>query len=64
MDVRNGRIYSMTETIEWPTAQWLREMKVPPSQKQLRRGRVGRNDPCPCGSGRKFKKCCLGKVPV
>jgi uncharacterized protein len=23
--------------------------------------RVGRNDPCPCGSGKKFKKCCLGK---
>jgi hypothetical protein len=22
---------------------------------------IGRNDPCPCGSGRKFKKCCLGK---
>jgi len=21
----------------------------------------GRNDPCPCGSGRKFKKCCIGK---
>jgi uncharacterized protein YecA (UPF0149 family) len=20
--------------------------------------RVGRNDPCPCGSGKKFKKCC------
>lgn len=20
---------------------------------------VGRNDPCPCGSGRKFKKCCM-----
>jgi uncharacterized protein YecA (UPF0149 family) len=20
--------------------------------------RVGRNDPCPCGSGRKFKRCC------
>jgi uncharacterized protein len=20
---------------------------------------VGRNDPCPCGSGKKFKKCCL-----
>ncbi len=25
------------------------------------RGRVGRNDPCPCGSGRKYKKCCQGK---
>src|SRR5678815_2913282 len=23
--------------------------------------RVGRNEPCPCGSGRKFKLCCLGK---
>lgn len=22
---------------------------------------VGRNDPCPCGSGKKFKKCCLGR---
>lgn len=22
---------------------------------------VGRNDPCPCGSGLKYKKCCLGK---
>jgi Protein of unknown function (DUF1186)/SEC-C motif len=23
---------------------------------------VGRNDPCPCGSGKKFKKCCLATV--
>jgi tetratricopeptide (TPR) repeat protein len=23
----------------------------------------GRNDPCPCGSGRKFKHCCAGKPP-
>lgn len=22
--------------------------------------KVGRNDPCPCGSGKKFKKCCEG----
>ncbi len=22
---------------------------------------VGRNDPCPCGSGRKYKHCCLGR---
>jgi HEAT repeat protein len=22
---------------------------------------VGRNDPCPCGSGKKFKKCCINK---
>ena len=23
-----------------------------------RTDKVGRNDPCPCGSGKKFKKCC------
>lgn len=28
--------------------------KAPPRQVD----KVGRNDPCPCGSGRKFKKCC------
>ena len=25
------------------------------------RKKVGRNDPCPCGSGKKYKKCCLDK---
>jgi len=30
--------------------------KAPPRQV----ANVGRNDPCPCGSGRKFKKCCGG----
>ncbi len=24
--------------------------------------RVGRNDPCPCGSGKKYKKCCATKA--
>lgn len=24
------------------------------------RTKIGRNDPCPCGSGKKFKKCCVG----
>ena len=23
--------------------------------------RIGRNDPCPCGSGKKYKNCCLKK---
>ncbi len=22
--------------------------------------KIGRNDPCPCGSGKKYKKCCMG----
>jgi methionyl aminopeptidase len=27
----------------------------------MKNQRAGRNDPCPCGSGLKYKKCCLGK---
>jgi hypothetical protein len=23
--------------------------------------KIGRNEPCPCGSGKKYKKCCMGK---
>ncbi len=26
--------------------------------------KIGRNDPCPCGSGKKFKKCCLLATPA
>ena len=26
-----------------------------------REAKDGRNEPCPCGSGRKFKVCCMGK---
>jgi tetratricopeptide (TPR) repeat protein len=32
----------------------LRETPMPPITRQ----KVGRNEPCPCGSGKKFKKCC------
>jgi SEC-C motif-containing protein len=34
-----------------------------PDQKQVIRSgpKIGRNEPCPCGSGKKYKKCCGGK---
>jgi hypothetical protein len=35
--------------------QYADEGEEPPREK------IGRNDPCPCGSGKKFKKCCLNK---
>jgi len=28
-------------------------------RKSPAKGKVGRNDPCPCGSGKKYKQCCL-----
>ena len=31
-------------------------LRIPPIIKKT--PDIGRNDPCPCGSGRKFKKCC------
>ena len=33
-----------------------REVKLEPTKVEKK---VGRNDPCPCGSGKKHKKCCL-----
>jgi len=30
-------------------------------QTVVKNKKIGRNDPCPCGSGKKYKKCCLGK---
>jgi len=51
-----------------PFLSELAGLRFDPSAEQrtpLRRngpgGKTGRNDPCPCGSGRKYKKCCLGK---
>jgi len=31
---------------------------VKPKQVRRETPKVGRNDPCPCGSGKKYKKCC------
>lgn len=28
----------------------------------VKRRKIGRNDPCPCNSGKKFKTCCIDKV--
>ncbi len=33
---------------------WMENLQFGPP-----RPHVGRNDPCPCGSGRKYKRCCL-----
>lgn len=35
-----------------------RLVSIPPSQTVVGGPKIGRNDPCPCGSGKKHKKCC------
>lgn len=36
-------------------------MNIPPTPAQMKRRppKIGRNEPCPCGSGVKFKLCCF-----
>jgi uncharacterized protein YecA (UPF0149 family) len=34
------------------------EFAPPPAPIESEEPKVGRNDPCPCGSGKKYKKCC------
>ncbi len=40
------------------------DLYVPELNYPTRRAtpKIGRNDPCHCGSGRKYKKCCLDKT--
>ena len=40
----------------------LKRLKNLLSQRSVDYDGVGRNDECPCGSGRKFKQCCMDRV--
>ena len=57
-NIRNAIEPNVREIHAWWLAR--RSEDAPPMQPQRRlEPRVGRNDPCPCGSGKKYKKCCL-----
>jgi SEC-C motif-containing protein len=60
---QNGQAGTLAETSEFRRvdgawAYWDRQKLDAPGTTGLRSASVGRNDPCPCGSGRKHKKCC------
>ena len=62
MNSDTGIIYSAAEIKareEYFAKKSIVSMNVPPTVAQMKRKppRVGRNEPCPCGSGIKFKKC-------
>ncbi len=58
---QNSRIYTQIERSEFRRigSEW-RYCKGEPdvSSRQDDAAKIGRNDPCPCGSGKKYKKCC------
>lgn len=62
MDTRSGQIWQRPEDAPIESRPYLKQMTVEPTPAQLRRGFVGRNECCPCGSGKKFKKCCKVEV--
>lgn len=45
---------------------WLMKSRLgeQPVRRPVTRARIGRNDPCPCGSGKKTKRCCAGASPL
>ncbi len=45
-----------------PGEQEFIQPKQPEQKKVANVPKVGRNAPCPCGSGKKYKKCCLNKT--
>ena len=41
---------------------YTRAVRSGPAPVKASSTKVGRNDPCPCGSGKKYKQCCLGRA--
>lgn len=51
--VHHERSYFVKRNGVWFYQKWL-----PITSTRINENKVGRNDPCPCGSGKKYKKCC------
>jgi yecA family protein len=45
----------------WDDDDWLTGLDHIPGEP-VKSEKIGRNEPCPCGSGLKYKKCCIDKV--
>lgn len=63
-------LFYTTEKIEERQAEWARRDAQEESQDAdavptfvRETPKIGRNDPCPCGSGKKYKRCCLQAAP-
>jgi len=42
--------------------EWIKRVERNKNKASAPKIMIGRNDPCPCGSGKKYKNCCIGKV--
>jgi SWIM/SEC-C metal-binding protein len=55
---KNGWEYSIELDSDKPEDINDLEMLLNPPKTKIAEKKVGRNEPCPCGSGKKHKKCC------
>ncbi len=64
--VENGVESVLEEKAEFvrENGAWIytRPLREGPAPVKRTTPKAGRNDPCPCGSGKKFKHCCLSKA--
>jgi preprotein translocase subunit SecA len=60
LDAKADYLYSLKEWDSILSEEKRKEIKKDWSNSKIVRNenKVGRNDPCPCGSGKKYKKCC------
>ena len=61
-DARRVVVGNLPELVRMAYAFW-NALPVPPLIEPRRSQKIGRNEPCPCGSGRKYKKCCGANAP-
>ena len=54
----NGWIHKIELEPDKPEDISALEILLNPPKTQIADKKVGRNEPCPCGSGKKFKRCC------
>lgn len=62
-DRRQAAIERLPSLLTTIAAFWRDPESGLPRLEPLRSTKVGRNEPCPCGSGKKYKKCCGAKTP-
>jgi uncharacterized protein YecA (UPF0149 family) len=62
-EMRTAIVERLPVILQVVAAYWRDPDWQPPRSEPVRSTKVGRNEPCPCGSGKKFKRCCGANPP-
>lgn len=60
-DLSRAHTLAVRDGIDTALIEWIEHERT---RQSALRPAAGRNDPCPCGSGRKFKRCCVTGGPL